>query len=131
MSKLTTETRKSVSPYLIVHGAAALIDFLARTFAATETHRTARADGTVRHAEVRIGDSIVMLADATPEFAARPATLHVYVDDVDAVYQRALQAGAHSLREPANQASGNRNAGVADACGNQWWIATPEDAAGH
>jgi len=118
------EGHNSVSPYLIVPGAGKLIDFAKATFDAKELHRSARPDGTVQHAEVRIGDSIVMIAEATPDFRPTPGVIHVYVNDVDATYKRALQAGATSMREPAHQFYGDRNAGVKDAFGNQWWIAT-------
>jgi uncharacterized glyoxalase superfamily protein PhnB len=117
----------TVTPYLTVQGAAKLIDFLKQAFGAEETERLLRPDGTIGHAEARIGDSVVMLGDATPEFTPMPAMLHLYVTDVDAVYKRALQAGATSLREPADQFYGDRSAGVKDACGNQWWIATHKE----
>ena len=84
----------------------------------------AGADGAIRHGEVEIGDSRVMLADATNESPAVPAMLHLYVEDVDAVYRAALEAGAESVREPTDQFYGDRMAGVNDAFGNQWWIAT-------
>ena len=117
----------TVTPYLIVQGAAKLIDFLKQTFAAQEIERLTQPNGTIGHAEVRIGDSIVMMADATPEFAPMPAAIHVYVNDVDAVYKRALQAGTTSLREPADQFYGDRSAGVKDPSGNHWWIATHKE----
>src|SRR5919197_647144 len=93
----------TVTPYLTVQGAAKLIEFLKQAFEAHESERITRPDGTIGHAEVRIGDSVVMMGDATPEFAPMPAMIHLYVHDVDAVYQRALQAGATALREPADQ----------------------------
>src|SRR4051794_30563563 len=113
----------SVTPYLTVPDAAGLIDFLRRAFGAQEVHRFTR-DGAVSHAEVRIGDSVVMLGQAGGEWKAMPAALHLYVPDADAVYRRALQAGATSLREPADQFYGDRMAGVRDPAGNYWWIAT-------
>jgi PhnB protein len=117
----------TVTPYLTVQGAAKVIDFLKQTFEAVETELLPRPDGMIGHAEVRIGDSIVMMSDATPEFAPMPAMIHVYVNDVDAVYKRALQAGAISLREPADQFYGDRSAGVKDLSGNHWWIATHKE----
>ena len=74
--------------------------------------------------ELRIGDSIVMMGEPMGEFSPMPCSLYLYVTDVDGVYARALRAGAASLREPANQFYGDRSAGVKDACGNFWWIAT-------
>lgn len=118
---------RTVTPYLTVQGAAKLIDFLKQTFEAVETELLPRPDGMIGHAEVRIGDSMIMLSDATPEFVPMPARIHVYVKDVDVVYRRALQAGGISLREPEDQFYGDRSAGVRDACGNQWWIATHKE----
>ena len=81
-------------------------------------------DGTIRHGEVVIGDSRVMLADASDQFPAVPAMLHLYVQNADSVYRRALEAGAESIMEPTDQLYGDRMAGVKDGFGNQWWIAT-------
>jgi uncharacterized glyoxalase superfamily protein PhnB len=114
----------TVTPYLTVKGVSNLIDFLKRAFDATITEQMTAPDGTVRHAEARIGDSIVMLGEAGGEWTPKPATLYMYVQDVDSVYRRAIQAGAVSVREPANQFYGDRSGGVRDASGNEWWIAT-------
>jgi uncharacterized glyoxalase superfamily protein PhnB len=114
----------TVTPYLVVQGAAQLIDFLKQAFAAEEIQRMTRPDGSIGHAEVRIGDSRVMLGEAGGEFKPMPAMLHLYMEDADAVYQRALLAGATSLREPVDEFYGDRMAGVKDQFGNQWWIAT-------
>ena len=81
------------------------------------------------HAEVRIGDSMVMMGDASPEWEPMPGSIHLYVDDADAAYKRALQAGATTLMEPADQDYGDRMAGAKDPFGNIWWIATPKDGA--
>jgi len=101
-----------------------LIDFLRQVFDAEEEERFTGSDGRIRHAEVRIGDSIIMINDATPEFPAVPAMINVYTEDVDAAYKRALGEGATSLREPSDQFYGDRTGGVKDRFGNQWWIAT-------
>lgn len=114
----------TVTPYLIVPDAAAQIDFLRAAFGAEETGRFADPDGRVMHASVTIGDSAVMLGEATDEWKPMPCVLHLYVEDTDAVYARAIAAGARSLREPADQFYGDRMAGVEDFVGNQWWIAT-------
>jgi len=116
-----------VSPYLVVEGAARLLDFMKHTFGAQELHRMAMPDGTVRHAEARIGDTVIMLGEASTEAPVRPAMLHVYVPDADAVYRRALDAGARSLREPSDQFYGDRTGGVQDPFGNQWWMATHKE----
>jgi len=114
----------SVQPYLIVKGAAKLIDFMKETFGASEKMRMPGPDGSIGHAEVQIGDSVVMLADASEMFPAMPATVLVYVEDCDGAYKRALAAGGQSEREPENQFYGDRSAGVRDASGNRWYIHT-------
>lgn len=113
----------AVTPYLIVNGAAQVIDFVKQTFDAEEIYRLPGPEGRIGHAEVRIGDSMVMISDACAEYPAMPAMLYVYVNDVDATYQRALAAGAKSVKEPADQFYGDRNAGVTDSAGNYWGIA--------
>jgi uncharacterized glyoxalase superfamily protein PhnB len=117
----------TVTPYLTIQGAAKLIDFLKRAFEAQETERITQPDGAIGHAEVRIGDSVVMMTDAGGERKPMPSGIYLYVNDTDAVYKRALQAGATSLMEPADQFYGDRSAGVQDPCGNQWWIATHKE----
>ena len=112
----------SVNCYLTVEGAAQVIEFLQRAFGATDVERHLLPNGRIAHGSVRIGDSIVMLGDAPEASQARPCNLTVYLDDVDAAYQRALDAGAKSLREPANRFFGDRVAGVEDSAGNNWWI---------
>jgi PhnB protein len=114
----------SVTPYLVVPRAGRLIEFLKEAFKAEEVERMSQPDGTVMHAEVRIGDSIIMMGESSDKFPAMPAAIYLYVPDVDAVYKRALAAGAASTMEPANQFYGDRNAGVKDPSGNLWWIAT-------
>ena len=114
----------AVTPHLTVPGVANLIDFLKHAFDATEIDRFAGPDGSVMHAQVRIGDSIVMMGDPPPQFGPKPCNLYLYVENVDEVYQRALDAGATSVRPVENQFYGDRSGGVQDPCGNQWWIAT-------
>ena len=116
----------TVTPYLLVQGADRLIAFLTQAFDAAEleSHRVTVPDGRVMNAAVRIGDSVVEMGEASAEFPPRPGSLHLYVPDADAVYARALAAGATSLREPADQYYGDREAGVADPFGNHWYIAT-------
>ncbi len=114
----------SITPYLVVSGAAKVIDFAKQAFGAQELMRMPGANGTIGHAELKIGDSVVMTADASSQYQARPAHLLLYVPDVDEAYRRALNAGGKSEREPTNQVYGDRSAGVTDPAGNQWWIAT-------
>jgi PhnB protein len=122
---VTQTSYQTVVPYLIVPGVPALIGFLTEVFGADEVQRHLSPEGHIMHAEVRIGDSIVMVADAAEDTPAMPTTLQLLVDDVDATYAHALRAGAASLRAPADQPYGYRNAGVRDASGNHWWITAP------
>jgi uncharacterized glyoxalase superfamily protein PhnB len=114
----------TVNPYLTVEGADKFIDFLKQAFGAEEVERFPRPDGKIGHAEVRIGDSIIMLGDAGGECKATSTAIYLYVSDTDDTYKRALNAGAVSLMEPANQFYGDRNANVKDSFGNLWFIAT-------
>ncbi len=114
----------NVTPYLTVHQAAQVIDFAKAVFGAEEKFCMDNPDGTIAHAEIIIGDSVIMIADANDSNPPMPSTLHVYMEDVDAVYERAMQAGATSIREPKNEFYGDRMAGVKDMSGNHWWVAT-------
>ena len=114
----------TVTPYLVVEGAGKLIDFLKQAFDAEVVFRMPGPNDTVGHAEVRIGNSMIMLADASAEHQAAPGMICLYVEDVDTLYQRAIAAGATSIKEPANQFYGDRSGGVKDASGIQWWIST-------
>jgi uncharacterized glyoxalase superfamily protein PhnB len=115
---------QSVIPYLHVNGAAKLIAFIKEVFEAKEIAVYPRPDGTIGHAALRIGDSVVELADGGEQWPAMPCALQIYVPDTDAAYHRALKAGASSLQEPANQFYGDRVASVRDICENNWYIAT-------
>ena len=115
----------SASPYILTTNARQLIDFLATVFGATPERRIDGPDGTIRHAEMRIDDSVIMLADAHGQWAPVPAWLHIYVPDVDATYQKALAAGGTSVQPPSQrEGDPDRRGGVADPWGNQWWIST-------
>jgi uncharacterized glyoxalase superfamily protein PhnB len=123
-AKPIPEGYHTVTPYIVVLGVMKLIDFAKQAFDATEVYLSKRPDGSVQHAEIKIGDSIVMMGEGGEGGKTFLGMLHLYMDDVDAVYRRAIQAGAKSLREPADQPYGDRTGGVEDAFGNQWWIAT-------
>jgi uncharacterized glyoxalase superfamily protein PhnB len=114
----------TITPYLVVEGIPKLIEFLKAAFGAQEEYRMPRPDGGVAHAEVKIGDSKLMMGSPMGEWKAKPCSLYLYVEDVDAVYQRAIQAGGTSVREPSDQFYGDRTGGVIDPCGNYWGIAT-------
>jgi uncharacterized glyoxalase superfamily protein PhnB len=113
-----------VMPYLIVPDAARFMDFLAAVFSATEKMRVMRDERFIMHAEARIGESVIMFADATDKFAPRPAGMFVYVEDADRAYNRAIEAGATAITPMADQEYG-RSGGFADPFGNTWWPTTP------
>lgn len=118
----------TVAPYLIVAGAGGTIDFLKQVFGAEELRRFAAEDGGIMHAEVRIDDTVVMVADAAEGWPALPSHVHVYVVDVDDTYRRALAAGAESVQEPVQKGDEDKRGGVKDAGGTTWWIATRVEA---
>jgi PhnB protein len=122
----------SVTPYLIIKGAADAIEFYKKAFGATELLRMPQPDGKIGHAEIKIGDSPVMLADEFPEMGHKspktlggsPVSLMIYVDDVDAVFSRALAEGAKSDRPLENKFYGDRTGSLTDPFGHLWHIAT-------
>ena len=114
----------TVTPYIVVEDAAGLIDFMGKAFGGKERMRMEGEDGAIMHAEVEIGDSVVMIGGASGAFPPKTAMLHLYVPNVDALYEQAINAGAESKREPADQEYGDRSAGVQDRWGNEWWLAT-------
>lgn len=121
-----------VIPYLIVKDGARAIEFYCRVFDATEAMRVVQPDGRVGHAELRIGDSVLMLADEFPEMGAKsppsvggsPVTISLYVEDVDATVRRAVEAGAQLTRPVENQFYGDRAGGIVDPFGHSWHVAT-------
>jgi PhnB protein len=122
--RFVPEGHNVVSPYLTVSNAERVIAFAKTTFGADLLFAHKRPDGAIGHAELRIGDSVVMVGQAEGSSKARSPMIHVYVEDCDATYERALAAGATSITPPATQVYGDRSAGVEDAEGTTWWIAT-------
>jgi len=114
----------TVTPYLTVDDAALLIGFLKRAFNAQVKYEMNDEKGNIRHAEVSVGDSILMIGRARDEWKPRPMTFYLYVPDVDAAYKSAVAAGGKSLQAVTNQFYGDRSGGVEDPQGNYWWIAT-------
>jgi PhnB protein len=115
----------TITPYLVVDGAAKIIRFVKDAFGAQEQHEaTLRPDGTIMHATLKIGDSMLMIADASEHAKASAVMLYLYVPNVDASYQKALKAGATSIMEPADQFYGDRTGGVKDPAGNSWFFGT-------
>lgn len=115
----------TITPYLVVNGAAALIDFLKAAFDGVERLRVPTPNGSIMHAEVAIGNGAIELADANPRFSSSPADIHLYVPNCDETYERAIRAGATSVYPVADQHWGDRQGAVNDAFGNHWYIATP------
>lgn len=121
-----------VTPYLIVDGATDAIDFYGRVFGARERMRMETPGGRIGHAELELGDGLVMLADEAQEHGARaprtvggtPVLMSVYVEDVDAVFRSAIDAGARSVRDPENMFYGDRTGQFEDPFGHQWSVAT-------
>jgi PhnB protein len=122
--KYMPEGYHTVTPTLIVKGAARLTEFLKQVFDAKVLLSIPGPNNTIAHSEVLVGDSRLMVADAGPHFAAQSSSFYLYVPDCDAVYRRALAAGANSEREPSNQFYGDRNASVIDEFGNRWAVGT-------
>jgi len=118
-------TYRTVTPYLLVSDADTELAFLKAAFGATEVECQRNPDNRVMHAEMKIGDSLVMLGQAGGRWTPRSAALYLWVDNVDATYARALQAGATSESEPEDKPYGHRNAGVIDQNGITWWIGAP------
>jgi PhnB protein len=133
--KAKPDGRHSVTPYLIVKDAAGAIDYYKKVFGAQELFRLSGPDGKVGHAELKIGDSVVMLADEHPGMGAlgpqtiggSPVSLMVYVDNVDEVVPRAVAAGAKIVRPVADQFYGDRAGGIEDPYGHQWHVATHKE----
>ncbi len=125
----------TVTPYLIVGDAASALEFYRKAFQATELMRVAGPKGKIGHAEIKIGNSVIMLADEFPEMDARsprslggsPVSIHLYVEDVDAMAERATAAGATVLRPVKDQFYGDRSGTVADPFGHIWHIATHKE----
>ena len=121
----TMSTYRTVTPYLVVSNADDELAFLKTAFGGTEVLCHRNADKSVMHAEIKIGDSLVMLGQAGSQWKPLRAALYLWVDDVDATYARALASGGTSESEPEDKPYGHRNAGVIDPNGITWWIGSP------
>lgn len=132
MAQAIPDGYHSITPYLVVRGAAAALAYYTKVFGGTELFRMDAPGGRIGHAEIRIGDSIVMLADEHPEveahspqkFGGSPVSLMLYVENVDDVFRRAIDAGGREVRPLQDQFYGDRSGTVADPFGHQWHIAT-------
>lgn len=114
----------AVTPYLVVEDANKLVEFVKKAFNAQEHHVSRTPDGAVVHAEVRIAGAPIMIGGGRPGGGLSTAMIYIYTTDTDAMYKSAIEAGGTSVMAPADQFYGDRNAGVKDFAGNQWWIAT-------
>lgn len=115
------EGYQCVMPYLIIENAVAFLEFTKTVFGAEEKLKAMRDEKLIQHGEINIGGSVIMFADTTEQYPSRPGSFFIYVDDCDAVYQKALENGATTVTEPADQGYG-RSAGVTDAFDNTWWV---------
>lgn len=123
----------SATPYMIIKGAAEAIDFYKKVFGATEVTRLCGPDGKVRHGQIKIGNSMIMIADEFPEFpdwrgpearGGSPMHVYLYVEDCDAVFNAALAAGATEVMPMSDQFYGDRSGGIKDPFGHTWYVAT-------
>ena len=114
----------TVSPYLIVNGANRTIEFIKNVFGGLELRRFEDTNGKIIHAEVRIDDTVVMLADGVEDWPPVSSHVHVYVNDVDTIYRRALEEGGTSVQEPVKKEDEDRRGGIEDPGGTTWWIST-------
>jgi PhnB protein len=124
MAAWKPEGYNSASPYLVVSDAKATLDFLEAGFGTERLRCITRPDGKIVHAEARIDDSVVMLSDAAEGWPPVAAHVHIYVQDVDASYARAIEAGAKSVMVPVQKEDADKRGGVQDSGGTTWWIST-------
>lgn len=123
MSSNPPQGYHTLTSQAVVEDARAMLDFVVDVFGG-EVLDIYEEEGLIRHSEVRVGDSRLMVASANEEFGVFPVMMNIYVEDVDATYARAIAHGATSLRPPEDQFYGDRTGGVLDSQGNQWWIST-------
>lgn len=116
----------TVTPFLSVKDVKPLLEFARRAFGAEEIYRMNMPDGTIMHAEIKIGDSMVMVGDSMEDTPTR-SSIYLYVEDADEVFRKAVEAGGKVVQEPKDQFYGDRNAGVRDPSGNIWWMATHKE----
>lgn len=127
MTKKIPDGYGTVTPYLVTKHAAKVIEFLQKSFDAVETHDRIMRGEVIGHAEVKIGNSILMISDACEQSPAMPSMFYIYSEDCDAMYQRAMSNGAKSVQEPQDQFYGDRSGGVEDLAGNKWYVATHKE----
>lgn len=127
--------RHTVTPYLAISNAVQALEFYKKAFGATQIYKLLMPDGRLGHAEIRLGDSVIMLADEFPEFGGKapevlggtPVSIHLYVEDVDAFFEKALAAGAKVRKPVVDQFYGDRSGQLEDPFGHLWWVATHKE----
>jgi len=117
------EKYHSVTPYILVPDVSKLIEFIEKAFGGIVIEKITAPEGLIMHAEIKVGNSIIMMGHASGKSKITKSIFYIYTEDTDTVYMRAIASGASSLMEPADQYYGDRNAAVYDMFGNQWWIA--------
>jgi len=125
----------TASPYLAIKNAAEALEFYKKAFGANEIYKLMMPDGRLGHAEMRVGDSIIMMADEFPEYGGKapqtlggsPVSIYLYVEDVDAFFKKALAAGAKERKPVMDQFYGDRSGQLEDAFGHLWWVATHKE----
>lgn len=133
--KAIPEGHRTVTPYLAIRNGAKALEFYKKAFGATEAYKLMMPDGRLGHAEIRLGDSMVMLSDEFPEYGGKapdtlggsPVSIHLYVEDVDAFFKRALAAGAKERKPVMDQFYGDRSGQLEDPFGHLWWVATHKE----
>jgi uncharacterized glyoxalase superfamily protein PhnB len=123
-TRTVPEGFQTVSPYLVIPDADQFIEFTKKAFDAEQTFEHRDEQNYISHATIRIGNSIVMIGDTMNEMQPMTAMLYLYVDDADAMYNKAVKAGGQSIQAPKDEFYGDRTSAVKDRWGNQWWIAT-------
>ena len=124
MTKAIPEGFHTITPFIMVKGARRVVEFMKKAFDAEIVSSLDHPDSTPWHAQLKIGDSMIMIGDTMGEHPDAPCSVYLYVPDVDAVYKKALAAGGRTLMEPEDQFYGDRSGGVKDPVGNIWWLGT-------
>jgi PhnB protein len=134
-AKAIPSGHRTVTPYLAIKSATKALEFYKNAFGATERYKLMMPDGRLGHAEIQLGDSMIMLADEFPEYGGKapetlggsPVSIHLYVEDVDAFFKKALAAGAKELKPVMDQFYGDRSGQLEDPFGHLWWVATHKE----
>lgn len=118
------EAFENVIPFLVCSDTQKVIDFAVKVFGASVDDISKSDAGTIMHATIHIRNSAIMLSEASEQYPSKPVMMYIYVEDVDQIYKKGIEAGGESLREPTNEFYGDRSCGLKDVSGNQWWVAS-------